>query len=244
MAGRLRGALSADPPRSLLLYVCLPLIALSYFGTLIVAARLSPQPYDWRRGAISLLLYPAYDPRLHYVASIGIAISGLLILPWTIYIRRRLHRISTLVADVGALGLGLGALGLVLAGVVVSHPLHGRAAFPHLHEVLARGAALGLGIGIVAFWGCAAKAYLETATRRIEWRRLLVCWSVIALPALSIALLRIAVGVHFDWSNPIYQRLQDRELWRVAVWEWLGSAAVFLFLLSALLYLPELDSQQ
>jgi len=92
------------------------------------------------------------------------------------------------------------------------------------------------------FWVCAAQGYLAKTASRAAWRRLLVCWSLIALPALAIALLRAVAGAHIDWSNPLYRRLEDRSLWHLAFWEWLGSAAVFLFLLSGVVCLPEYEA--
>ena len=140
---RLRSIVSGDLPRAAVLFVWLPLIALSYFGTLTIAAWFSPQAYNWRGSAISKLLYPGYDPRLHYVASLGVAVTGLLIIPLAGYIRQRLRRVSAMAADAGAFALELGAIGLVLAGLIVSHPAHGTSAFPRLHEILARTAAFG-----------------------------------------------------------------------------------------------------
>ena len=222
-----------------LLRVWLPLIALSYFGTLTIAARLSPQAYNWRRKAISKLLYPGYDPKFHHVASFGVAVTGLMMIPLADYIRRKLRQVEPRIVDAGAFALGLGAIGLILAGVITSHPLHGNSAYPRLHEILARAAAVALGAAMVVLWACAARGYHTSSTRTSEWRWLLVSWSVLTLPALSVVALRAAAGAHLSWSNPLYQRLQNRSLWPLGIWEWLGSAAVFLFLLSAVLFLPE-----
>jgi Protein of unknown function (DUF998) len=241
-AGVLRSVRPARPgnlTRWALLYVWLPLIAVSYFGTLTVAAWRSQQAYDWRRQAISKLLYPGYDPQFHYVASLGVAVAGLLMLPLAVYIARQMRRVCGGAADAGASALGLGAVGLMLAGLIVSHPAHGRSAFPMLHEILARAAAFALGAGMLALWGCAARVYLARPDATREWRPLLVSWSLVTLPALTIALLKAAATAQLHWSNPIYQRLESRTLWPLGFWEWLGSAAVFLFLLSAVLYLPE-----
>jgi hypothetical protein len=231
--------LAGNLSRRVVLSVLLPLIALSYFGTLGIAARFSPQAYNWRRKAISKLLYPGYDPEFHYVASVGVALAGLLMLPVAGYIRRKLRGVSAKVVDAGAFTLGCGAIGLMLAGLIVSHPAHGVAAFPWLHEILARCAAFALGTGMLALWAGAAKAYLAAPMKSRQSGWLLFSWSLITLPALSIALLRAAIGAHLDWSNPIYQRLEDRALWQLGFWEWVGSAGVFLFLLSAALFLPE-----
>ena len=225
--------------RRLLLSVWLPLIALSYFGTLTMAARLSPQVYDWRRKAISRLLYPGYDPKFHLVASLGVAVTGLLMLPIADYIRRRLRQVAPRIVDAGAFALAVGAIGLILAGLIVSHPFHGTSAFPRLHEMLARMAALALGAGIIVLWACVVKAQHSSSTRNSQWRWLQVSWSIVTLPALSVVVLRVVAGAHLDWSNPLYQKLENRALWPLGLWEWLGSAAVFLFLLSAALFLPE-----
>jgi hypothetical protein len=108
----------------------LPLIWLSYFGTLTIAARLFSVAYDWRRKAISRLLYPRNDPEFHSIASLGIALTGLLMIPFAGYIRARLRSSAAITAEIGASTFGLGAFGLVLAGIVVSHPLLRNRGFP------------------------------------------------------------------------------------------------------------------
>jgi hypothetical protein len=62
---------------------------------------------------------------------------------------------------------------------------------------------------------------------------------MLTLPAILIAILRAAAGARFKWSNAVYRALENPRLWHIGFWEWLGSAAVFLFLLSAALFLPE-----
>jgi hypothetical protein len=238
VARQLRSILAGDLPRRVLLLVWVPLIALFYFGILAVAASFCPQTYDWRRKAISKLLYPGYDPEFHRIASLGVALTGLLMLPVAGYIRRRLRGVAPRVVQVGASALALGAVGLILAGLIVSHPIRGTSAFPWLHEILARTAAVALGAGVIALWACATKAYLGLK-RRCEWRWLTISWTSVMLPALSIALLRAAAAARFHWSNPIYQMLESPALWHLGLWEWLGSGAIFLFLLSAALFLPE-----
>jgi hypothetical protein len=204
-----------------------------------MAAWFSPESYNWRRQAISRLLYPGCDPEFHTIASLGIAVTGLMMIPLVGYIRTRLQSTSAIIVDAGASAFGVGAIYLILAGVVVSHPAHGISPFPRLHEMLARTAAFALGAGMLVLWGCAAKGYFGSSKRAHQWRWLLVCWSLLTLPAILIAILRVAAGARFEWSNPVYRALENRSLWHLGFWEWLGSAAVFLFLLSAALFLPE-----
>ncbi len=224
-----------------LLFIDLPLIGFLYFGILAAAAHYSAHVYNWRTTAISKLLYPAYDPAFHLVASLGVALAGLLILPFVAYIRRKLTRASGVAAGVGALALAAGAIGLALAGLIVCHPAQGTAAFPKLHEILARTAAVALGIGMVVLCGCAARECSVAPANDREWHRLVIAWTLITLPLLLVVILGAAAAAHLHWSNPIYQLLRSRDLWRLGFWEWLGSAAVYLFLASAALFLPDPD---
>jgi hypothetical protein len=88
---RLLNIVSGHLRKRILLSVLLPPIWLSYFGTLTIAARLFSGAYDWRRKAISRLLYPRNDLEFHSIASLGIALTGLLMIPFTGYIRARLR---------------------------------------------------------------------------------------------------------------------------------------------------------
>jgi amino acid transporter len=80
----------------------------------------------------------------------------------------------------------------------------------------------------------------ETSNRR----RLFLAWSLIVIPALLIVVLRVIAGAHFDWQSPIYRTIESRSLWHLGFWEWIISAAVFMSLLSAVLFLPEKELGQ
>jgi hypothetical protein len=231
---------SGNQTKKTLLFVSLPLIWLSYFGTLAIAVHLSAKTYNWRHTAISKLLYPRNDPEFHSIASFGVAVAGLLMIPFAGYICRTVRSASPLAADIGAWAFGAGAACLILAGLIVSHPYRGSSAFPRLHEMLARSSAVALGAGMFLFWICAVKGYSAVTAGKIPHAGgLLVSWSVLALPAMMVVALRLAAHAHFGWSNPVYQALENPRVWHLGLWEWLGSAAVFLFLLSAALFLPE-----
>ncbi len=237
--GGLLKFISGNLPRKALLCVLLPLIGFSYFGTLAIAAWLSPQAYDWRHKAISKLLYPRNDPVLHSVASLGIASAGLLMIPFAGYMSRRLRGVSPFGAATGAAAFASGALLLVLAGLIVSHPDRGTSDFPRLHEMLARGAAAAIGAGMLMLWACALKAYFtSSATNTFQWFWLLGSWSPLTLAAILVIFLRLAAAAHFAWSNPVYLAIENPRVWHLGFWEWIGSAAVFLFLASAALFLP------
>ena len=234
---------SGNLTRRTLLFVLIPLIFLSYFGTLASAIFFSPIAYDWRYSVISHLISPRNNPEFHTVPSLGIAITGLLIIPFAGYINRRMRVASSLGANIGTVAFASGAIWLILAGLIVSQSPYGTSSLPRLHEMCARTAAFGIGTGLVAFCLCALKGYFIHAKGKKHYQRmLLLSWILLTLgPILGVTfsecLVRI-VGAHLLWSYHIDQ-LKNSLFWHLAFWEWIGSAAVFLFLLSSALFLPE-----
>jgi hypothetical protein len=247
--------------KEILLRGLVPAIFVLYFGTLATAAWFAGSAYNWRRKSISWLLYPKNNPEFHLIASFGIALTGLLIIPAVGYIGARLAGAQTLGeaqrsranecarraqrasgAAAAALILRLGAILLILAGLIVSHPYSGRAAFPRMHETLARACAVALGLGILMLWLCALKAWLSPIEGAMQVsRNLLAAWSLLVVPAVLMIVLRLLVRARFQWSSPIYRLFAERSFWHLGFWEWIGSAAVFLFLLSSVVLLPDPD---
>ena len=94
--GGLFNFFSGNLTRKTLLFVVVPLIFLSYFGTLVFAIFRFPEAYDWRDSVISHLISPRNNPEFHSVPSFGMAITGLLMIPFAGYINRRLRVASQL----------------------------------------------------------------------------------------------------------------------------------------------------
>jgi len=214
-----------------LVRIFLPLILASYFGSLTLAIWMFPGPFDWRTRSMSKLLYPSNNPQFHAIGSAGVAVTGLLIIPFAGYIGRGLRVISPVSARSGALALGAGAISLILGGVIVLQPF--------LHEIFARGAGICVGVGMLAFYWCALRGLSVPSDERYA-RRLFLAWTLIVPPALLVVVLRLLAAAHFQWSNPVYRAIENRSLWHLGFWEWIGSTAVFLFLLGAALFLPEI----
>ena len=214
-----------------LLWIFIPLILGSYFGSLILAIWMFPGPFDWRSRSMSKLLYPNNNPLFHEVASAGVALAGALTIPFAGYIGRRLRLISPVPAGIGTFAFGAGAISLILGALIVAHPF--------LHEMFARGAAICLGLGMLAFYLCTLSALFVPSHDGCYPRQVFRAWSVTVLPALLVLVLRLLTAAHFRWSNPVYGALENRSLWHLGFWEWIGSITVFLFLLSAVLFLPK-----
>lgn len=230
----------SGPKRQNLLNSLILAIFVIYFGSLAVAIRLTPETYDWRRKSISWLLYPRNDPSFHFIASAAVAVTGLLMVPITAHIRVRLKSTSTVLSNSGSLVLGLGALLLILAGLIVSHPYVGKARFPRLHEMLARGAALGLGLGMLMLWMAVLKTWFTSSVRGPSHLRLLLLgWSLVVVPAILVLALRILAYAMIGRPRAVFPIIASRSLWHLGFWEWVGSGAVFLFLLSSVLFLAD-----
>jgi hypothetical protein len=231
---------SGDIRQRTLLFVLFPLVVGSYFGVLALAVVLFPGAYDWRTMSISKLLYPRLNPQFHYVAAIGIAATGLLMIPFAGYIQRRTRTASPVAVAVGTALFVAGCICLIFAGLVSSHPLHGGSPVPRLHERLARAAAIGIGVGIIIFNACAIKGYFHPATATKRYRRsLIVSWNLLTLPAILVVVLRLVMFARLPPLDPFYQTWRRSIAWHLGFWEWVGSAAVILFLLCSAWLLPE-----
>jgi hypothetical protein len=178
----LRGLLkfvSGNLERKTLLFVLVPLIFLAYFGTLAFACFWFPGTYDWRYRVISSLISPWNNPEFHWIPSAGIAGTGLLMIPFAGYIKRRVRVASRLGANIGAFAFGNGVIWLILAALIVPQHHHANSMLPRLHEMCARTSALGLGTGMFVFCACAIKGYfIPVIGNRTFNLQLLVSWAV------------------------------------------------------------------
>jgi succinate dehydrogenase/fumarate reductase cytochrome b subunit len=227
------------PSRQALLRVFLPLILLSYFGTLALAALLFPEPYDWRYRVISNLLSPRDDPRWYRIPSIGIAVAGVLMLPLAGYLEARLRSAAPRWARFGHWMLSGGIVLLILAALVVPQHVHTVMGLRHLHEALSRTSAIFFGLGMLA---CCVCAWRDRAGARTLDARLLPCWCALTVLPLGGILvseaLLLAARAFPAWGAPVKESLRHSVLWHLGFWEWTGSAAVFAFWAISAWWLP------
>jgi len=185
---------------------------------------------------MSKLLYPRNNPQFHAIGSLGVAVAGLLTIPFAGYIGRRLRAVSPVPAAIGAVAFGAGAISLIFGALIVLQP--------YLHEMFARSAGICFGLAMLAFYCCALRGLSVPPDERPARLWIFLAWSLIVPPALLVLVLRLLAAAHFHWSNPVYQTMENRSLWHLGFWEWIGSIAGFLFLLAAALFLPEKGMSQ
>ena len=235
---------SGNLTRKTVLFVLIPLIFLSYFGTILFAIFQFPGIYDWRDSVISRLISPERNPEFHYLPSFGIAVTGVLMIPFAGYIGRRLRFVGSFGTVIGTFLFGTGVVCLILAGLVVSGSHRGPLGLASIHEICARAAALGIALGQLAFCSAALQRYLNSGPGKKRFPvRLLISWILLTLgPILGLAVgpcLWLCKYFRLPGSSQTEQALRGSLFWHLASWEWIGSVAVFLFLLSSALYLPE-----
>jgi len=211
----------------------------SYFGSLWAGALHFPHGYDWRRNVISNLLSPRDNPGWYWLPSAGVAIAGLCMAPLAAWIERALgDAASPLARRVRRAAFRVGIGCLILSAVVVPRHAHPLLGLRHAHEMLARTSAAGLGIGMLCALAGAGPRRGGTAERARRLRVLRILWSVATLPPIVGAVASGLVVALARWQgHGAAEYFRGTVFWRLAFWEWAGSAGVFLFFASGVLLL-------
>lgn len=94
---------------------------------------------------------PEHNPEWWWVFSIAMVFWGVSTVPLVLYIRRRFLPLHPIGANVGAVLMGLGCLGVVLVGLIpdVRDPLYGDTRWTDVHEKAAILVGVGFALGIL-----------------------------------------------------------------------------------------------
>lgn len=218
--------------------VLLVLIAVSFFGSLAMAAWVFPHNYDWRYRVISNLLSPRDNPGHYWLPACGIILAALLMLPFVAYLYRTLKPVSPQVARLSAGAFIAGIITLICACLVVPQHVHEVLGIRRLHEFIARSTAGFMAIGMLTASWCAWKGFRKNLLDgRLFWS-----WSLVTLlPLVGIFLsesLLVVTRLKPEWATPIRNALRHSVFWHLGFWEWSGSVAVFVFLCAAVFLAP------
>jgi hypothetical protein len=207
--------------RKSILSALLALIFLSFFGTLTLCASMFPKSYDWRYSVISHLLSPRDNPSHYRLAAGGLALTGLLMLPFAGYLRRQLGMIAPRVALVCAGSFLAAIVALICACFIAPQHAHDLLRIRRLHELLGRSAAGFLALAMICGCWCALKG-------RHKSRGAIFCSEA------SLLLTRLEP----TRMQPVHAALRHSVFWHLGFWEWTGAAAVFAFLCAAVFLMP------
>jgi hypothetical protein len=234
-----RSYIAGDVSRKTLLLYLLPLSFISLLGTLVIAASCFPEAYDWKRRVISHLISPRHNPDGFLIASVGMAVSALLALPFAGYVGSRLRAVAPRLGYWSGMGLGWGIVLVVTVTLpfnVDSMPTSVR----WVHEALARTAAVGIFGGMICCCVCGLRDRL--AGRQSLDRLMVASWvSLTMLPivcGILAGILKLARKAEIGWAVEIRRELKQTMIWQLAFWEWIGVAAFILFMLISVVMLP------
>ncbi len=221
----------------------LPFAVLLFFGSLGLAAALFPKQYDWRYRVISNLLSPRDAPHFFWIPCIGIALAGILLIPFARLVSRRLRAVSRPVARVAAGGFYLGFGLLILSAMIVPQHIHPVLGFPRLHEMLARSSAVAIGIGMIACCVCGIlDGRRAEGVQRALYPSLAALW--LAFTALPLAVLAgcgamfLFVRMQPQFAVEHHSWMRHSLLFHLGFWEWIGTVVVFAFIATTTLLLP------
>ena len=204
-----------------------------FFGSLLLAACLYPQPYRWRETVMSTLASPKDNPHAFPIACAGVALSALWLLAFPAILHRRLGSFSPREVARAGRCLRLGAVFLLLTALVV--PGHYRVLGVHrIHEQLARIAAAGLCLALIFY--LRAVHHLPRTLRWLQLGSLVF----VAVPVAAFLLSRLVLLVAYSfWRVGPYQAATVSSWGSLALWEWLGAGSIYLFLAMITLGVPE-----
>lgn len=224
--------------RKPVLVALLGLILLSFFGTLAVSAWMFPQHYDWRYRVISNLLSPRDNPSHYWLPACGVVLTAVLMLPLAGHLHRNLEIASPRAARLTGGAFVAGIVALICACVVVPQHVHAVLGVRRMHEFLGRSAAAFMAAGMLLGCWCAWRGW----RRGLFPARLFWIWSLVTLlPLIGILCsetLLLLAQRKSAWAMPIRTALRRSVFWHLGFWEWLGAAAVFVFLCAAVFLIP------
>jgi hypothetical protein len=217
--------MTSRPARALVFPLALWLaLGVTFFGSLILAAHFFPHPYDWRRDVMSSLTSPRDNPRAYGIACAGLALGGLCLIAFAALLRQRLGPFAPTAARWAGRFFVLGAIFLILAALIV--PGHYRIlGLGRAHERLAQIAGAAL---------CLAMIFYLRATLGLPRSCTLPRLSsllIVAVPVTAFIISRLSLLISSEFFSPqIYHAVRSYFWNSLALWEWIGAVATYLFL--------------
>lgn len=244
MLRKIQNVFAGHVSKTMLLTVFLPLSIAIFFGTLVIAAFFPPVPYDWRVRTISSLTSPRDNPDAYWLPSIGIAAAALLLLPFAGYVEQHMRSVTPRVARVARVAFALAFI-LFLLAALIAQPVHPWFGWKHVHEIIARIAAVAFFLGMLC---CSASALMDRfrifGGQRSLGTGLSYYWVwgtllPVGCAAIMGTLQFLGHEANQAWAEQARESFRHTMMWRLAFWEWVGAVALFTFVTVTVLLLPE-----
>ena len=204
-----------------------------FFGSLILAAAFFPRGYDWRHVVISSLASPRDNPQAYGVACAGLAVSGLLLIPFAFFLQKRLEPFSPKLTTWAGKFFLLGAISLTLSALIV--PGHYRIlGMGRSHEHLAQISSVAFCLSLLLYLGAILRLPPTFFSLRAP------AAFVVILPVTALTVSRLSLFIAFEFCPPMVYHAVKVSLWSsLALWEWIGAFCIYLFLGLMTLAWPE-----
>jgi len=195
-----------------------------FFGSLIVAAIFFPHGYDWRDTVISSLASPRDNPHAYWIACAGLAVSGLLLIPFPFFLQKRLEPFAPKLTTWAGNFFLLGAICLTLSALIV--PGHYRIlGIGRSHEHLAQISSVGFCLSLILYFAAILRLPPSLFLLRVA------AGFVVILPVTALIVSRLSLFLAYEFSSSAAYHAVKVSLWSsLALWEWVGALCIYLFL--------------
>nr|MDO8118966.1 hypothetical protein [Candidatus Sigynarchaeota archaeon] len=227
---------SGNIPKKTMLRL-VPVIVAIMIGTLFISNLVFPTVYDWRYMVISDLMSQTDNPQGYIIASLGMSIAGILMIPFLGYYQSRYGKICRGTAGVGTAFLLIGIIGLI-SMVTIGQILTG---VNRLHEILGAVSFLGIVFSGI-FYNCPILKDKKKGFKQFDMRLVNIAYVILWIPVVGMAssagLLEIIPN---DWGWVGIEWIAEGApvILSFALWEWLLLVSIMVFLIMLVYLTPD-----
>jgi hypothetical protein len=202
--------------------VLLIALAVTFFGSLAVAATSFPGGYDWRYKVMSSLASPRENPQAYRIAAGGMAASGVFLALLGLCIRTSLEGVApSKWTNAACLFFVIGGL-LITISALITPGHHEFLGLEKAHAKFAQAGTLSFNLGMALT--LPALLALSASKKRVR----IVSIFLVVMPATLFLLARILLPTMVS-PDSLKTAVHPPLLGSLAFWEWMGSVTVCLY---------------
>ena len=199
-------------------------LAFSYFGSLLYAAAHYPKAYDWRHTVVSSLASPEENPMAFRVASNGMAVSGILLSLLAFAVRNAFQPHAPMWTTWAQWIVVIGGI-LLTVSALLTPGYHTYFGIPKAHAKIAQLAGFCFSLGLELN----VPALILLPTAKVWVRR--AGLFLVTVPVSLYLIFRILLPDFESYAAlKTPEEIQEAIVGNLALWEWVGSISVYLFI--------------
>lgn len=231
---------TGDISRHFVIGRLLPLLLCFFFGGIFLSNLWYPTEYDWRYLTISELMNPLLNSDGQYFLSIAIILCGILLIPVSGYLYRKMRVICLKTAKVGKFSMLMGCVGLILLGFIPDTD-----ELDPYHQASAALIACGMISAYLCWWVIMRKDRLpkyggkRQFNRRLMVTGIFLMWFVIVGMLLSQGI-RLVIQGDLSYEGLAWRALGLSVFMSIALWEWWFFMTFVIYLALLMFMVPEI----